>query len=75
MNGIACNEDGMAEQVTPEPEPASDSQPTENGDLLIEVECTKAEDEPATNIEDEKKDEAALNESTLSDEDNTEEKE
>ena len=49
----------MAEQVTPEPEPASDSQSTEDGDLLTEVECTKAEDEPATYIEDEKKDEAA----------------
>lgn len=59
MNGIFCNEDGMAEQVTPEPEPASDSQSTEDGDLLTEVECTKAEDEPATYIEDEKKDEAA----------------
>ena len=74
-NGIACNEDDVAEHVTPEPEPASDSQPAENEESSTEVESTKAEDEPATNIEDEKKDEVTSNESTLSDEDNAEEKE
>ena len=76
VNCIDCNEGDLSEATNLELESASDSQPVENGDAKTEVVCSTKEQEKESehNIEDEKKDEAARNESALPDEDNTEEK-